>query len=71
MRRPILRHWAAGPPPPTKGWSRTRWLIVIAFIFATHVGLVLLFGEKKLRSARCHQCAYAEDSQGFPTNCSR
>jgi hypothetical protein len=28
-------------------WSRTRWLLLIAFVFATHVALIFLFGEKK------------------------
>ena len=33
--------------PERKGWSRTRWLTVIALVFAAHVALIFLFGEKK------------------------
>jgi hypothetical protein len=32
---------------PAIKWSRLRWLTVIALVFATHVALVFLFGEKK------------------------
>lgn len=41
-----------GPPPADEGWSRTRWLIVIAFILATHVALIVLFGQKKAPAPR-------------------
>ena len=34
-------------PERSEGWSRSRWLAVIAFVFATHVALIFLFGEKK------------------------
>jgi len=37
----------AEPNPPGEGWSRQRWLMVIAFVFAAHVAMVFLFGEKK------------------------
>ncbi len=37
----------AGPEPPGEGWSRTRWLTVIALVFAAHVAVIFLFGEKK------------------------
>lgn len=39
--------WLAGPKPQGEGWSRSRWLAVIALVFATHVALIFLFGEKK------------------------
>ena len=38
--------WPAGPES-NEGWSRARWLAVIALVLATHVALILLFGEKK------------------------
>ena len=45
---------AANPPAlglaeskPGEGWSRARWLSVIALVFAVHVALIFLFGEKK------------------------
>jgi hypothetical protein len=34
-------------PPRSEGWPRSRWLAVIALVFATHVALIFLFGEKK------------------------
>jgi hypothetical protein len=37
----------AGPKPTGESWSRTRWLAVIALVFATHVALIFLVGEKK------------------------
>jgi hypothetical protein len=46
-KSPRGESWPAGPKPPGEGWSRTRWLAAIAFIFAAHVALVFLFGEKK------------------------
>jgi hypothetical protein len=39
--------WPAEPKPSGEGWSPTCWLVVIALIFAAHVALVFLFGEKK------------------------
>jgi len=33
--------------PRNQGWSRNRWLAVITLIFATHVALICLFGQKK------------------------
>jgi hypothetical protein len=39
---------AVNPPASAaEGWSRNCWLLIIAFIFATHVALIFLFGEKK------------------------
>ena len=38
--------WPAGPER-SEGWSRNRWLGVIALVFAAHVAMVFLFGEKK------------------------
>lgn len=39
----------AGPNPSKagEGWSRRRWLAVIALVFAAHVVLIFLFGSKK------------------------
>jgi hypothetical protein len=34
------------PAKAGEGWSRTRWLTVIALIFAAHVGLIFIFGER-------------------------
>jgi hypothetical protein len=31
--------------PPGEGWSRRRWLALIALAFAVHIGLVFAFGE--------------------------
>jgi hypothetical protein len=36
-----------GPNPPAEGWSRQRWLTLIALVFAAHVGLIFIFGTKK------------------------
>jgi TonB family protein len=30
----------------SQSWSRQRWLAVIALVFAAHIGLIFLFGEK-------------------------
>lgn len=38
--------WSA-EPQPSESWSRNRWIAIIAFIFATHIALIYLFGEKK------------------------
>jgi hypothetical protein len=35
------------PIPPSEGWSRQRWLTLIALVFAAHVGLIFIFGTKK------------------------
>jgi hypothetical protein len=34
-------------PKRSEGWTLTRWLAVVALVFATHVALIFLFGEKK------------------------
>ena len=56
---PVLKMLAEPEPPDEnvpvesdsatgrKGWSRTRWFTVIALVFATHIALIFLFGEKK------------------------
>ncbi|MDD5140092.1 MAG: TonB family protein [Verrucomicrobiales bacterium] len=44
--RPPGESWPAGPKR-SEGWSRKRWLVVIALVFAAHVALVFLFGGKK------------------------
>jgi hypothetical protein len=42
----------AAANPPDEKWSRSRWLAVIALVFATHVALIFLFGEKKEAAPR-------------------
>jgi TonB family protein len=37
----------AGPQPPGERWSRTRWLTIIALIFAVQVGFIFALGERK------------------------
>jgi hypothetical protein len=37
----------AGPKPQGEGWSKTKWLAVVAIIFAAHVAIIFVFGEKK------------------------
>jgi hypothetical protein len=34
-------------PKRSEGWSRQRWLTLIALVFAAHVGLIFIFGAKK------------------------
>jgi hypothetical protein len=34
-------------PKRSEGWSRQRWLTLIALVFAAHVGLMFIFGTKK------------------------
>jgi hypothetical protein len=34
-------------PKRDEGWSRRRWLTLIALVFAAHVGLIFIFGAKK------------------------
>jgi len=36
----------ADPKPQGEGWSRKKWLTIIALVFAAHIGLIFLFGEK-------------------------
>jgi len=37
----------AGPKPPGAGWPLSRWLILIALVFAAHVALLFAFGARK------------------------
>lgn len=37
----------AAPKPDGEGWSRTKWLTLIALIFAAHIVLIFVFGERK------------------------
>jgi hypothetical protein len=37
----------AGPKPQGEGWSRTKWLTFIAFIFAAHIAFIFALGEKR------------------------
>jgi hypothetical protein len=37
---------------PSECWSRQRWLTLVALIFAAHIALIFLFGEKKQAAAR-------------------
>jgi hypothetical protein len=34
-------------PKRNEGWSRQRWLTLIALVFVAHVGLIFIFGAKK------------------------
>jgi hypothetical protein len=34
-------------PKRSKDWTPVHWLAVIALVFATHIALIFLFGEKK------------------------
>lgn len=34
-------------PKRSEDWTRQRWLTLIALVFAAHIGLIFLFGEKK------------------------
>jgi TonB family protein len=36
----------AEPKPQNESWSRKKWLTLIALVFAAHIGLIFLFGEK-------------------------
>jgi TonB family protein len=36
----------AGPKPDGENWSRTKWLVLIALVFAAHIALIFAFGEK-------------------------
>ena len=39
---------AAAPKPPGEGsWPCSRWLTLIALVFAVHVALIFAFGERK------------------------
>jgi len=37
----------AGPKPSRAGWPFSRWLILIALVFAAHVVLLFMFGARK------------------------
>jgi hypothetical protein len=39
-------------PKSNERWSRQRWLTLVALIFAAHIALIFLFGEKKQIVAR-------------------
>jgi hypothetical protein len=39
-------------PKPSERWSHQRWLALVALIFAAHIALIFLFGEKKQVAAR-------------------
>ena len=39
-------------PERNEGWTAARWLAVIVFVFAMHVVLIFLFGERKEISSR-------------------
>ena len=41
-----------GPKPPSEGWSRKKFFLVLGFVFAFHVALIVLFGTKKQIVAR-------------------
>jgi hypothetical protein len=37
----------AGPKPDDEGWSKRKWFIVIAIIFAAHIAIIFTLGERK------------------------
>jgi hypothetical protein len=37
----------AGPKPQGGGWSRAKWLLVVAIIFAAHVAFIFALGGRK------------------------
>ncbi|HAO79238.1 MAG TPA: hypothetical protein DCQ92_09725 [Verrucomicrobia subdivision 3 bacterium] len=37
----------AEPELPGEGWSRSRWIFLIAFVLAAHVAFIFIFGTKK------------------------
>jgi len=37
----------AGPKASDDGWPLNRWLVLIALVFAVHVGLLFMFGTRK------------------------
>ncbi len=39
-------------PKHNERWSRQRWLTLVALIFAAHIALIFLFGEKKQAASR-------------------
>ncbi|HEY3931505.1 MAG TPA: hypothetical protein VGM58_03960 [Verrucomicrobiae bacterium] len=39
-------------PKHGERWSRQRWLTLVALIFAAHIALIFLFGEKKQAASR-------------------
>jgi hypothetical protein len=42
----------AAPKPPGEGWSRQRWLTLMALVFAAQVALIFALGEKKFPTPR-------------------
>jgi hypothetical protein len=42
----------AGPKPPGEGWSRRRWLTLIALVFAAQVGFIFALGERHFAPPR-------------------
>jgi hypothetical protein len=34
-------------PKPSEGWSKKKWLAVVAIIFAAHIAIIFAFGERK------------------------
>jgi hypothetical protein len=44
---PALELAESHPATAGERWTSARWLTVIALVFATHIALIFLFGEKK------------------------
>jgi hypothetical protein len=44
--------WPAAPKSQSEGWSRQRWLISIAIVFAVQVAIIFALGEKKFPPPR-------------------
>ena len=39
--------WPAGSKPPGEGWTRNKFIFLVAVAFALHVALIFIFGTKK------------------------
>lgn len=49
---PATERWLPGPKPPDEGWTRKKFMVVLAFVLACHLALVFLFGTRKQMVAR-------------------
>jgi len=44
--------WPAAPKPPGEGWSRQRWVTLVALVFAAQVALIFALSEKQFPPQR-------------------
>jgi hypothetical protein len=49
---PANRLEIAAPEPQGEGWSRTKWLVLVALVFAAHIGFIFALGERTTKPAR-------------------